>query len=88
MFYYIIKTKQELIFCSDNAKAHLKALLQLGSKILLVSMKLERHIIHELPLKKTNNGQKGFSFKGAKSWNGLSAGAKCAPSLASFKSYL
>ena len=42
----------------------------------------------KLPLKKTNNGQKGYSFRGAKLWNGLSAGAKCAPSLASFKSYL
>ena len=42
----------------------------------------------KLPLKRTNNGQKGYSFRGAKSWNGLSAGAKCAPSLASFKTYL
>ena len=42
----------------------------------------------KLPLKRTNNGQKGYSFRGAKSWNGLSVGAKCAPSLASFKSYL
>ena len=42
----------------------------------------------KLPLKRTNNGQRGYSFRGAKSWNGLSAGAKCAPSLASFKSYL
>ena len=42
----------------------------------------------KLPLKKTNNGQKGYSFRGAKSWSGLSAGAKRAPSLASFKSYL
>ena len=38
--------------------------------------------------KKTNNGQKGYSFRGAKSWNGFSAGAKGVPSLASFKSYL
>ena len=30
----------------------------------------------KLPLKKTNNGQQGYSFRGAKSWNGLSAGAK------------
>ena len=29
----------------------------------------------KLPLKKTNNGQKGYSFRVAKSWNGLSAGA-------------
>ena len=42
----------------------------------------------KLPLKKANNGQKGYSFRGAKSWNGLSAGAKCISSLASFKSYL
>ena len=42
----------------------------------------------KLPLKRTNNGQKGYSFRGAKSWNSLSAGAKCAPSLASFKTYL
>ena len=42
----------------------------------------------KLPLKKTKNGQKGYSFRGAKSGNGLSAGAKFAPSLASFKSHL
>jgi len=42
----------------------------------------------KLPLKKINNGQNRYSFRGAKSWNSLSAGAKCAPSLASFKSYL
>ena len=42
----------------------------------------------KLSLKKTNIGQKGFPFRGAKSWNGLSAGAKRAPALASFKSYL
>ena len=42
----------------------------------------------KLPLKKTDNGQKGYSFRGAKLWNGLSAGAKRAPSLATFKSYL
>ena len=29
----------------------------------------------KLPLRKINNGQKGYSFRGAKSWNGLSAGA-------------
>ena len=38
----------------------------------------------KLPLKKSNNGQKGYSFRSAKSWNGLSAGAKRAPALASF----
>ena len=42
----------------------------------------------KLPLKETNNGQKRYSFRGANFWNVLSAGAKCAPSLASFKSYL
>ena len=38
----------------------------------------------KLPLKQSNNGQKGYSFRSAKSWNGLSAGAKRAPALASF----
>jgi len=37
---------------------------------------------------KASNGQKGYSFKGTKSWNSLSAGAKRASSLASSKSYL
>ena len=41
----------------------------------------------KLPLKETNNGQKGY-FIGAKSWNSPSAGAKRAPSLAPFKAYL
>ena len=34
----------------------------------------------KLPLKGANNGQKGYSFRGAKLWNGLSAGTKRAPS--------
>ena len=42
----------------------------------------------KLPLKKPDNGQKGYSFRTAKPWSGLSAGAKRAPSLAAFKSYL
>ena len=40
----------------------------------------------KFPLKKTNNWQKGYSFKGAKSWNGLSAGAQWEPYL-TFQSY-
>ena len=35
----------------------------------------------KLPLKKMDNGQKGYSFTGAKSWNGLSAGAQWEPYL-------
>ena len=42
----------------------------------------------ELALKRTRNGQKGFSFRGAKLLNDLSANARSVPSLASFKSYL
>ena len=39
-------------------------------------------------MKRTGNGQKEYSFNGAKSLNGLSADAKRAPSLVSFKSCL
>ena len=42
----------------------------------------------KLPLKKSDNRQKGYSFRGAKSWIGLSAADTLAPSLAVFKSYL
>ena len=38
-----------------------------------------------LPLRKTSNGQKAISFRGAKLWNQLEHDAKQAPSLASFK---
>ena len=38
-----------------------------------------------LPMRKTSNGQKCFSFRGAKLWNGLSTGSKLASSLNSFK---
>ena len=38
-----------------------------------------------LPLKRTRNGQKCFSFRGAKLWNSLSAESKQAPSLTIFK---
>ena len=42
----------------------------------------------KLPLKKLIMGNKDILSEEQNSWNGLSAGAKCAPSLASFKSYL
>ena len=38
-----------------------------------------------VPFMKTSNGQKAFSFSGAKIWNELSHEAKQAPSLSSFK---
>ena len=38
-----------------------------------------------VPFMKTSNGQKAFSFSGAKIWNQLSREAKQAPSLSSFK---
>ena len=38
-----------------------------------------------LPLLKTANGQKAFSYRGAKLWNSLEREAKLAPSLKSFK---
>ena len=38
-----------------------------------------------LPKKKSSNGQKCFSYRGAKLWNGLPAGTKQASSLNSFK---
>ena len=38
-----------------------------------------------LPKKKSANGQKCFSFRGAKLWNSLPAGSKMASSLNSFK---
>ena len=38
-----------------------------------------------VPFMKTSNGQKAFSFSGAKIWNELSREAKQAPSLSSFK---
>ena len=42
----------------------------------------------KLPLKKPIMGKKDILSEEQKLWNGLSACAKCAPSLASFKSYL
>ena len=39
----------------------------------------------KLPLKMTSSGENGFSFRGAKAWNGLSAAAKKAPSVKYFK---
>ena len=41
-----------------------------------------------LPKKNSKNGQKCFSFRGAKSWNGLTAECKQASSLNSFKESL
>ena len=38
-----------------------------------------------LPLKKSSNGQKSFSYRGAKLWNSLSAESKQASSLSCFK---
>ena len=38
-----------------------------------------------LPLLKTANGQKAFSYRGAKLWNSLRREAKLAPSLKTFK---
>ena len=37
---------------------------------------------------KTVQGQKAFSFRGAKIWNSLSTEAKLAPSLYKFKKHL
>ena len=37
------------------------------------------------PRMKTSNGQKAFSFRGAKVWNGLKHEVKLAPSLSTFK---
>ena len=42
----------------------------------------------EFPLKNPRKWSKGYLFRGAKSWNGLSASAKRAPALASLKSHL
>ena len=41
-----------------------------------------------LPLLKTVNGQKAFSYRGAKLWNSLEKEAKLAPSLKTFKERL
>ena len=38
-----------------------------------------------LPLKKSSNGQKCFSYRGAKAWNDLPADTKQATSVNSFK---
>ena len=38
-----------------------------------------------VPRMKTSNGQKAFSFRGAKVWNGLKHEVKLAPSLSTFK---
>ncbi len=38
-----------------------------------------------IPLRKTNNGQKAISFRGANLWNRLEPQIKRAPSLATFK---
>ena len=42
----------------------------------------------KLPLLKTINGQKAFSFRGAKIWNSLEKETKSAPSLKIFKKQL
>ena len=39
----------------------------------------------KLPSKRTSSGQNGFSFRGAKVWNGLSAAAEKAPPVKSLK---
>ena len=39
----------------------------------------------KLPKKNSSNGQKCFSYNGAKKWNSLLTESKLAPSLASFK---
>ena len=41
-----------------------------------------------LPKKRTCNGQKSFSFRGAKLWNSLNTEAKLATSLNRFKSLI
>ena len=38
-----------------------------------------------IPKRNTASGQKGFSFRGSKLWNSLSADIKSAPTLISFK---
>ena len=38
-----------------------------------------------IPERNTTSGQKGFSFRGSKLWNSLSAEIKSAPTLISFK---
>ena len=40
---------------------------------------------HKLPLKRSANGQRCFSYRGVKLWNSLSAESKQATSLYSFK---
>ena len=42
----------------------------------------------KLPLLKTINGQKAFSYRGAKLWNRLERATKLAPSLKTFKEQL
>ena len=42
----------------------------------------------KLPFQRISNGQKGYYFRGAKSWKGLSADTKRAPSMGSFKLHL
>ena len=41
-----------------------------------------------IPLCKTSNGQRSFSYRGATVWNQLSLEIKTAPSLAAFKTKL
>ena len=48
----------------------------------------QQKLIQGLPLLKTVNGQKAFSYRGAKLWNSLGKEAKLAPSLKSFKERL
>ena len=42
----------------------------------------------KIPLLKTINGQKAFSYRGPKLWNGLQRATKLAPSLKTFKEQL
>ena len=72
---------------NDLAPKYLRQLLIRNSQ---QSYRALRNTVRDLklPPKKTNNGQKGYSSEEQKLWNGLSAGAKRGPSLASFKSYL
>ena len=82
--------KQEtatIVFKSINAPTYLSTLFTRNSTRDIVNLRnCETDLL--APRMKTSNGQKAFSFRGAKVWNELKHEVKLAPSLSTFKNRL
>ena len=68
----------------DRAPQYLSDLFSRNSQALPCTLRNSKTDMR-VPLKTTTTGQKSFSFRGAKSWNSLTATSKLAPSLNIFK---